>query len=100
MKQEDLLKTLISQLIAMNETHYEYTDNSTNFVIDSKKPNPNELVINVKVQDNKDKKEFEKFIDNMIDWLKDFLPNLLGAVIILIVGMWLSGVIAKIVSRG
>lgn len=41
----------------------------------------------------------EKLIDNMMDWLKDFLPHLLGAAIILIVGMWLSGVIAKIVSK-
>ncbi len=41
----------------------------------------------------------EKFIDNMLDWLKDFLPNLLGAIIILVVGMWLSGIVAKIVSK-
>ena len=41
----------------------------------------------------------EKFIDNMLDWLKEFLPNLIGAIVILIVGMWLSGVIAKLVSK-
>ena len=41
----------------------------------------------------------EKFIDAGIDWLKDFLPNLLGAILILIVGMWLSGVISSITSK-
>ena len=41
----------------------------------------------------------EKFIDASIDWLKDFLPNLLGAILILIVGMWLSGVISSITSK-
>ena len=40
----------------------------------------------------------DKFINNTLDWLKDFLPNLLGAIIILVSGMWLSGIIAKIVS--
>ena len=41
----------------------------------------------------------EKFIDAGIDWLKDFLPNLLGAILILIVGMWLSKVISSITSK-
>ncbi len=41
----------------------------------------------------------EKFMDTAISWLKDFLPNLIGAIIILIVGMWLSGLIANIVSK-
>ncbi len=41
----------------------------------------------------------DKFINNTLDWLKDFLPNLLGAIIILVLGMWLSGIIAKIVSK-
>ncbi len=41
----------------------------------------------------------EKFIDTAIEWLKDFLPNLLGAIIILIVGMWLSGLISKLVAK-
>ena len=40
-----------------------------------------------------------KFIDAAIDWLKVFLPNLVGAILILIIGMWLSGVVANIVSK-
>jgi len=41
----------------------------------------------------------EKFIDMAVNRLGDFLPHLLGAIVILIVGMWLSGIIAKITSK-
>lgn len=41
----------------------------------------------------------EKFINTAVEWLKDFLPNLIGALIILIVGMWLAGLISKIVAK-
>ncbi len=41
----------------------------------------------------------EKFIDVAIEWLKDFLPDLLGAIIILIVGLWLAGLISKLVAK-
>ncbi|MBQ1388378.1 MAG: mechanosensitive ion channel family protein [Clostridia bacterium] len=41
----------------------------------------------------------QRFIDTAIDWAKDFIPLLIGALIILIIGMWLSGVIAGIVSK-
>ena len=41
----------------------------------------------------------EKFVDGLWDWLKDFLPNFLGALIIFGVGMWLSGIIAHIVTK-
>ncbi len=41
----------------------------------------------------------EKFVDTAIEWLKEFLPNLVGALIILIFGMWLAGIIAKITSK-
>ncbi|MEE3449251.1 MAG: mechanosensitive ion channel domain-containing protein [Acutalibacteraceae bacterium] len=41
----------------------------------------------------------EKFFDMAINWLSDFLPHLLGAIIILIVGMWLSGIIARLTSK-
>jgi len=35
MKQEELLKTLIKELFAMDTLHQEYQDNDTNFVVDS-----------------------------------------------------------------
>ena len=41
----------------------------------------------------------EKLIDTSMDWLREFIPDLIGAVLILIIGMWLSGVIANIVSK-
>ena len=41
----------------------------------------------------------EKMIDTGIEWLKDFLPHLLGAIVILIIGMWISGITANIVSK-
>lgn len=42
---------------------------------------------------------FEKLIDTALNWIEGFLPHLLGAIIILAVGMWLSGVIAKLVTN-
>ncbi len=41
----------------------------------------------------------EKLIDAAINWLQEFLPNLVGALVILIIGMWLSGFIAKFVAK-
>lgn len=41
----------------------------------------------------------EKLIDTGISWLQDFLPNLIGAIVILIIGMWLSKFIAKLIAR-
>jgi hypothetical protein len=35
MKQEELLKALITELMNMSELHQEYQDNDTHFVIDS-----------------------------------------------------------------
>ena len=35
MKQEELLKTLISELMGLNELHQEYQDNDIHFVVDS-----------------------------------------------------------------
>ncbi len=41
----------------------------------------------------------ERFIDIAMDWLKEFLPDLLGAIIILVVGTWLAGLISKLVAK-
>lgn len=48
---------------------------------------------------NQMKTTVEKFIDAGVDWLKEFLPNLVGAIIILIVGMWLAGLISKLTAK-
>jgi hypothetical protein len=66
MKQEELLKALVKELFALNELHQEYQDNDTHFVVDSSKEG-NTLTIKVQLLENKDKKEFEKWIDTLDD---------------------------------
>ena len=66
MKQEELMKTLIKELFAMDTLHQEYQDNDTHFVVDSQK-NKDTLTITVKLIDNKDKKEFEKWLKTIDD---------------------------------
>ena len=67
MKQEELLKTLIKELFTTNELHQEYQDNDTHFVIDSQKEGDT-LTIKVQlIEENKDKKEFEKWVNQLDD---------------------------------
>lgn len=44
-------------------------------------------------------KTVEKLVNTALNWIEEFLPHLLGAIIIIAVGMWLSGVIAKITAK-
>ena len=66
MKQEELLKALVSELMGMDELHQEYQDDDTHFVIDSTKEG-NTLTIKVQLLENKDKKEFEKWLQQVDD---------------------------------
>lgn len=66
MKQEELMKTLIEELFAMNELHQEYQDKDTHFVVDSQREG-NTLTIKVTLKENKDKKEFEKWLEKIDD---------------------------------
>lgn len=66
MKQEELMKTLIRELFQMDEMHQEYQDNDTHFLIDSQKEGDT-LTIKVKLVENKDKKEFEKWLEQVDD---------------------------------
>ena len=66
MKQEELMKTLIEELFAMNELHQEYQDKDTRFVVDSQREG-NTLTIKVTLKENKDKKEFEKWLEKIDD---------------------------------
>lgn len=66
MKQEELLKTLIQELFGMDNLHHEYTDNDISYVIDSQKEG-NTITIKVSLKENKDKKEFEKWLENVDD---------------------------------
>lgn len=66
MKQEEILKALIKELFGMSELHQEYQDNDTHFVVDSQKTG-NTLTIKVQLLENKDKKEFEKWLEQIDD---------------------------------
>ena len=66
MKQEELLKTLIEELFAMDTLHQEYQDNNINYVVDSQKEG-NTLTIKITLKENKDKKEFENWVNNLDD---------------------------------
>lgn len=66
MKQEEILKALVKELLAMDTLHQEYQDNDTHFVIDSQKEG-NTLTIKVQLIENEDKKEFEKWLEQIDD---------------------------------
>lgn len=68
MKQEELLKALVSELMGMDELHQEYQDSDTHFVIDSTRKG-NTLTIKVQLLDNEDKKEFENWLKLVDDEL-------------------------------
>ena len=66
MKQEELLKALVSELMGMDELHQEYQDNDTHFVIDSTREG-NTLTIKVQLLENEDKKNFENWLQQVDD---------------------------------
>ena len=66
MKQEELLKALVSELMGMDELHQEYQDNDTHFVIDSTREG-NTLTIKVQLLENEDKKDFENWLQQVDD---------------------------------
>ena len=66
MKEQELMKTLIKELFKLNTTHQEYQDNDTHFVVDSQKDG-NTLTIKVQLLENKDKKDFEKWLEKIDD---------------------------------
>ena len=66
MKQEEILKALIKELFVMDTLHQEYQDNDSHFVVDSTKEG-NTLTIKVQLLENKDKKEFEKWLQQVDD---------------------------------
>ena len=64
---EKMLAQLVKELFeSVTELHEEYSDNNMSYAIDAEK-NDNVLNITVTVKDNKDKKDFEKFVDSLDD---------------------------------
>ena len=66
MKQEEIFKTLVEELMKIDTVHHEYIDNDNAYVIDSQK-NGNELIIKISIKENKDKKEFEEWLETVDD---------------------------------
>lgn len=66
MKQEEILKALIKELFALDTMHQEYQDNDTHFIVDSKKEGDT-LTVKITLKENKDKQEFEKWLENVDD---------------------------------
>ena len=66
MKKEELIKQVIEELFSMDNLHQEYQDNDTHYVVNSKKEG-NKLTITITLKENKDKKEFEKWVNQMDD---------------------------------
>ena len=63
---EEELKHLIKTLLELDELHQEYQDNDTHFVIDSTKEG-NTLTVKVQLLENKDKKDFENWLQQVDD---------------------------------
>ena len=78
MKQEELLKSLIMELFKMDEMHQEYQDNDTHILVDTQKKG-NELTIKVILKENKDKKNFEKWVKTLPDELFNEIWEALSA---------------------
>lgn len=68
MKQEEILKLVINELFKLDTLHQEYQDTDTHIVVDSQKDG-NTLTIKVQLLENKDKKEFENWLQNVDDEL-------------------------------
>ena len=66
MKEKELIITLVKELMVMDELHEEYTDNNLHCVIDSQKEGDT-LTIKVSLKENKDKQEFEDWVNRLDD---------------------------------
>lgn len=71
-------KALIEELFNLDELHEEYSDSDSSYVIDSKRDG-NKLIITITLNENEDKKEFEKYLENVSDELfQEALESLEG----------------------
>lgn len=65
--EKELINTLLEELFGMEELHEEYQDNDTHFAIDVQKEDENTLNVKIVLKDNKDKKEFEAWVNDLDD---------------------------------
>ena len=45
------------------------------------------------------KTAFDRFVDMAVEWLKSFIPDLIGAILILVIGMWISKVVSDLIAK-
>lgn len=67
MKQENII-ALIKELFAADSIHESYTDNNLSYTIDTQKKD-NVLNIKITLKENKDKLEFQNWVDDLDDEL-------------------------------
>lgn len=61
------LLALVQELFKMDQTHEEINLNGKSLVVDAKKEGDNKLVVTLVLNEKKDKKEFEKWLDKLDD---------------------------------
>lgn len=66
MKNEKALKSLIRELFEVNELHQEYQDNEIQFAIDSQR-NGDTVILKIKLLEDRDRKEFEEWVNKLDD---------------------------------
>lgn len=66
---EEMMMALVKELFTYDDLHEEFAFNNDSFILDLKKEDDNTLTIKVvlKEKDNKDKKEFEKWVNSLDD---------------------------------
>lgn len=66
---EEIMMALVKELFSYGNLHEEYSFNDDSFILDLKKEDDNNITIKVilKEKDNKDKKEFEKWVNSLDD---------------------------------
>jgi hypothetical protein len=76
MNEEIILQAIKELFDSVEELHNEYKDDNASYTIDVKKEN-NTMNITISLKENKDKKEFEKFVDELDDDLyQEVIDNL------------------------
>lgn len=63
---EKEIVSVIKELFKLDDIHTEYQDGESNFILDSKKDGDT-LTVKITLKDNKDKKEFEAWVDTLDD---------------------------------
>ena len=67
MNKNEILNELLSQLLDLNEVHYEYLDNDSKYVLDVNRENEDNITITISREANEAKHEFENWLEGVDD---------------------------------